>query len=56
VKLRQLKNFLVIAETGSLMKAALHLGVAQPALSRDLRQLEEELATRLFHRDGGASR
>lgn len=52
MKLRQLKNFLVIAETGSLMKAALHLGVAQPALSRDLRQLEEELTTRLFHRDG----
>ena len=52
MKLRQLKNFLMIAETGSLMKAAMHLGVAQPALSRDLRLLEEELSTRLFHRDG----
>ena len=52
MKLRQLKNFLIIAETGSLMKAAMHLGVAQPALSRDLRLLEEELSTRLFHRDG----
>jgi len=52
VKLRQLKNFLMIAETGSLMKAAMYLGVAQPALSRDLRLLEDELSTRLFHRDG----
>jgi DNA-binding transcriptional LysR family regulator len=52
VKLRQLKNFLMIAETGNLMKAALHLGVAQPALSRDLRLLEDELSTRLFHRNG----
>jgi LysR family nitrogen assimilation transcriptional regulator len=52
VKLRQLKNFLLIAETGNLLRAAAHLGVAQPALSRDLKLLEEELSTRLFIRDG----
>ncbi len=41
-----------VAELGSLSKAADRLNVAQPALSRQIRLLEEELGTRLFERHG----
>ena len=48
----QLTNFLHVAELGSVSKAAQRLRIAQPALSRQLRQLEEELEVRLFTRHG----
>lgn len=50
--LRQLRHFLVVADMGSLTRAADQLGLAQPALSRDIRSLEDDLAARLFHRTG----
>ncbi|MQY27542.1 LysR family transcriptional regulator [Nocardia aurantia] len=46
----RLKYFLRIAEEGSMTRAATVLGVAQPALSRQIRLLEEELGVTLFHR------
>ncbi len=51
---RVLNNFLAIAELQSLSRAAARLNLAQPALSRQIKLLEEELATRLFvrHRRG----
>lgn len=49
--LRQLRTILAIAETGSLTKAAELLHVVQPALSRQLKQLEYELGTPLFERN-----
>lgn len=49
--LRQLRTILAVAETGSLTKAAELLHVVQPALSRQLRQLEEELGAPLFERN-----
>ena len=49
--LRQLRTILAIAETGSLTKAAELLHVVQPALSRQLKQLEEELGAPLFERN-----
>src|SRR5262245_57110334 len=52
MELRQLQYFLAVADSGSLSKAAAVLGIAQPALSRSIRQLEEVVATRLFHRHG----
>jgi DNA-binding transcriptional LysR family regulator len=52
VELRQLRHFLTVAELGSLTLAAGRLDVAQPALSRDIRLLEQEFGTRLFHRNG----
>ncbi len=52
MELRQLRNFLTIAETGSFTRAALQIGTAQPALSRDIRLLEQELGTKLFDRNG----
>lgn len=48
--LRKLTYFLRISEDGSLTRAAGVLRVAQPALSRQLRLLEEELDTTLFNR------
>lgn len=47
---RQLSYILSIAETGSLSAAAKELGVSQPALSKYLSELEEELDTELFLR------
>ncbi len=49
--LRQLRTILAIAETGSLTKAAELLHIVQPALSRQLKQLEDELGTPLFERN-----
>jgi LysR family transcriptional regulator, nitrogen assimilation regulatory protein len=48
---RALHYFAKIAELGSITRAAGHLNVAQPALSRHVRQLEEELGTPLLIRE-----
>lgn len=46
----QLHNFKLIAETGSLTRAAEQLHISQPAMSAMLKKLEEELHTELFDR------
>ena len=48
--LRQLRTFLTIAQTLSFRKAAEQLHIAQPALSRQIAQLEEALGCQLFDR------
>ncbi|MET0364038.1 MAG: LysR family transcriptional regulator [Sphingobium sp.] len=50
MELKRLRYFLRIASDGSLTKAAGVLGIAQPALSRQMRLLEEELGVSLFTR------
>jgi LysR family transcriptional regulator, nitrogen assimilation regulatory protein len=50
VDIKQLRALLAIAETGSVTKAATLLHVVQPAVSRQLRLLEEDVGTALFSR------
>ncbi|NBA97448.1 LysR family transcriptional regulator [Pseudomonas sp. R5(2019)] len=48
----QLNTLIHVAELGSLSKASDRLHIAQPALSRQIRQLEKELGAYLFDRHG----
>lgn len=50
--LRQLSTFLEVAEQGSLRRASARLRVAETALSRQMRMLEEEFGVALFRRHG----
>lgn len=50
--LRELAYFVAVADAGGFSRAARQLGVAQPALSRQVRQLEVELRQNLLQRDG----
>jgi len=50
--LKQLEYFRHVAELGSFTRAAAFLSVVQPALSRQVRQLEAELGQNLFERNG----
>lgn len=52
----QLRTFLVVAESGSLRKAGQILHLTQPALSRQVRLLEERLGVLLFERTGRGMR
>jgi DNA-binding transcriptional LysR family regulator len=52
MELSQLRTLIHVAELGSLSKAADRMHIAQPALSRQVRMLEEELGLRLFDRHG----
>jgi LysR family nitrogen assimilation transcriptional regulator len=52
MELRQLTYFKSVARAGSFSRASAELGVAQPALSRQLRKLEEELGLDLLYRNG----
>lgn len=50
MELRQLRYFSAVAEHGSISHAARSLFVAQPALTKQIHQLEEELGVSLFDR------
>ena len=50
--LKQLEYFVRVAELGGFTKAAAVLSVAQPALSKQIRQLEVELQRNLLMRNG----
>lgn len=50
--LRHLRTFVTVAELGTVSKAAQRLRVAQPALSRQIWDLEGELGLKLFDRVG----
>ncbi|MET1114098.1 MAG: LysR family transcriptional regulator [Comamonas sp.] len=49
--LKQLRAFLTVAETGSVTRAADLLHLVQPAVSRQIRLLEEDIGTPLFERE-----
>jgi DNA-binding transcriptional LysR family regulator len=50
--LKHLRTFVAVADLGTVSKAALRLRVAQPALSRQIIDLETELGLTLFDRVG----
>jgi len=50
MELRVLKYFLAVAQEGSLTAAARRLRITQPTLSRQLKELEDELGRQLYTR------
>lgn len=51
VEVRRIRYFLAVAGHGSVAEAARKLHIAQPALGRQIKDLEEELGVALFQRD-----
>ena len=51
MELRALRTFVAVADVGTMTAAAAELGVGQPAVTRQIQQLERQLKTRLFVRE-----
>ena len=56
MEIRTLRYFVAVADLGSVTAAAAAVHVTQPSLSRQVRQLERQLAVDLFVRDEGRLR
>ena len=50
MKLSHIRDVLAVAELGSLRAAGRHVGVAQPAITRSIQEIEHELGVSLFER------
>lgn len=51
--LKQLRSFLTVADTGNVTRVGELLNLVQPAVSRQLRLLEQDLGVDLFQRESG---
>src|SRR3954470_18769956 len=56
MELRHLRYFVAVAEKGGFVRASRRLHVAQPALSRQIRDLERDVGVELIDRDPRSSR
>ena len=54
MEIHQLKYFICVAKLESISKAATTLHLSQPALSKSIAKLEDELGVLLFDRRGSA--
>jgi DNA-binding transcriptional LysR family regulator len=52
MRLSQIRDFIAVTEAGSLRAAARVVGVSQPAITKSIRQLEDELHVKLLARSG----
>src|SRR5258708_1155111 len=50
MRLRQIRDFLAVVESGSIRAAARKLGVSQPGITKSVRRLEAELHVQLMWR------
>ncbi len=55
MELQQLKYFMALCDRGSFTRAADHCAITQPALTRAIKKLEEELGGTLFERDASGT-
>jgi len=55
MELRHLRYFVAVAREGGFVKAAEALHISQPPLSRQVRELEREVGTRLLERSGSGT-
>ena len=49
-RLSAVKLFMRVVELGSFSKAATELGIGQPAVTKQVQRMEEQLGARLLHR------
>ncbi len=52
MEIHQLRYFVAVAELGSMSRASVRCGVAQPSISQQIQKLERELSCPLFERIG----
>ncbi|MDT2703126.1 LysR family transcriptional regulator [Enterococcus dongliensis] len=51
MEIRLLRYFWTVAQEGNISRAAKLLNLTQPTLSRQIRELEEQVGVPLFHRE-----
>ena len=52
IDIRRLRHFVAVCDHGGFSRAAVAIGVAQPALTRQIQLLEQELGVELVTRNG----
>ena len=50
MELKSIRFFMTVATCGNITRAAEQLGIVQPALTRHIKQLEDEFGVRMFSR------